>query len=612
MRLAGNPVRSTERTGIVIGLAFVLVVMLAGCGGPEPTATPAPEIPPITRSSLDLEGSSWILTTLNGADLFPDTHITLGFAGGQASGFAGCNAYGGPYAAGDDGTLSIAMLEVTAQACLEPEGVMEQEDAYLKAFQGAAAYRVVRDRLHLLDTRGDPLLVFSRKEELAMDPGKLLRTVWQLVSLNGASPVEGSIITLAFHDGSHASGQAGCREYTAAYEASGDKIRFPFLSMSGDDACLADEALYRQEGRYTDALSWATNYLLDEGRLEISTARGEVLIFEPPSVGPVVRPEHAGPGFPPTNYGCASPVSMVWSSHRLDGLSQQVQGALDGAGIEGAEATAEAYGEDWFEQVEGGGSATLCNFSVMETDFHVLVPVKSLTDLDDLGARLAQVLAVLDRFPPEDTPGQQAGRVSVTFVSPDNKEGWVWFSVTEGVQAREQGLEEGALLKALRYQQGAGPAAEPEAGATSQTPAFDLGACEPYLDLVISFEGGEGQALSTSYQCAGAHVDSTGQSPGSVPSSVPLNSPLRLRFGEEAPPESVEVRIYPGSGASASFFMWPEELPTGAEPIARFEPVAGPDYEIVPQIPRGEYSMVIRAIWAGGAEVFYALGFNLE
>ena len=97
-----------------------------------------------------------------------------------------------------------------------------------------------------------------------------------------------------------------------------------------------------------------------------------------------------------------------------------------------------------------------------------------------------------------------------------------------------------------------------------------------------------------------------------MPSSVPLNAPLRLRFGEEAPPESVEVRIYPGSGASASFFMWPEELPTGAEPIARFEPVAGPDYEIVPQIPRGEYSMVIRAIWAGGAEVFYALGFNLE
>ena len=33
--------------------------------------------------------------------------------------------------------------------------------------------------------------------------------------------------------------------------------------------------------QYTDALTWATNYRLGEGRLEIETARGEVLIFEP-------------------------------------------------------------------------------------------------------------------------------------------------------------------------------------------------------------------------------------------------------------------------------------------------------------------------------------------
>ena len=76
---------------------------------------------------------------------------------------------------------------------------------------------------------------------------------------------------------------------------------------------------------------------------------------------------------------------MVWSSHRLDGLSQQVQDALDAAGIEGAEATAEAYGEDWFEQGEAGGSPTLCNFSVMETDFHIVLPVETLADLDGLG-----------------------------------------------------------------------------------------------------------------------------------------------------------------------------------------------------------------------------------
>jgi hypothetical protein len=49
--------------------------------------------------------------------------------------------------------------------------------------------------------------------------------------------------------------------------------------------------LYWQEGAYTDALTWATNFRLGEGRLEIETARGEVLVFEVMDDGPVVSPE---------------------------------------------------------------------------------------------------------------------------------------------------------------------------------------------------------------------------------------------------------------------------------------------------------------------------------
>ena len=597
---------------LFIGLALALTALLAGCDVLDQGITPAPEASATPGIAADVDGSEWILATLRGAELRPGTNITLGFADGVASGFAGCNAYGGPYSMGAGGALSVSTLEVTAQDCQDPEGVMEQEGVYLAALQDAAAYQVAGDRLDLVDAGGASLLGFARKEEFAMDPGDLPRTVWQLFTLNGASPVEGSIIILAFHDDRHASGHAGCREYTITYEASGDKIRFPFLSMRGDDACLADEALYEQEGQYTDALSWATNYLLREGRLEIRTARGEVLVFEPLSVGPAVRAEHAGPDFPPTDYGCTSPVSMVWSSHRLEGLSQQVQGALDAAGIEGSEVTAEAYGEDWFEQDGAGGPLTLCNFSIMETDFDLRLQADSLADLDDLGALLTRALAVLDRFPPEDTPGQQPGQVSVAFVSRGGEETRIWFSVTEGVQAWEKGLEGGALLEALRDRQDASLATEPEADEAFQAPASEQDDCEPYLDLAISFEDGEGQAAVTSYQCGDAHVDSTGQSPGSMPVPVPANSSLRLRFGAEMQPERVEARIYPGAGVSAYFFRWPEDLPTGVEPVAKFERLADPEYEIAPKIPTGAYSMVIRATWQGDAEVFYALGFSLE
>jgi hypothetical protein len=58
--------------------------------------------------------------------------------------------------------------------------------------------------------------------------------------------------------------------------------------------------------------------------------------------------------------------------------------------------------------------------------------------------------------------------------------------------------------------------------------------------------------------------------------------------------------------------MWPEDLPTGVEPVARFERVAGPEFEILPGLPKGEYSMVIRAVWEGDIVVFYALNYRLE
>jgi len=259
-------------------MALALTVVLAGCGSAEQVTTESTTTP---GSAPHLDGSEWILVELKGASLAPGSNITLSFDGGSAGGFAGCNAYGAAYETAGDGALSIGLVERTAQACLEPQGVMEQEDAYLAALQEAAAYRVTGNGLEILDGAGASLLVFSRKERAAMDPRDLVQTSWQLVSLNGAQPVEGSTVTIVFAGDGSASGMAGCRDYTVTYEASGDEIRFPYLSMSGDDACLADEALYRQEGQYTDALTWATNYRLGQGQLEIHTARGEVLRFEP-------------------------------------------------------------------------------------------------------------------------------------------------------------------------------------------------------------------------------------------------------------------------------------------------------------------------------------------
>ena len=587
-----------QTAGVLVALA--LAVAAVACNSPdatiEPThfeAEPTGESVKLDRTAeiVDLDGTEWNLASLQRAGLLAGTNITLEFAEGNASGFAGCNAYGGPYTTEGE-RLEIQQLAITAQGCIEPEGIMDQESAYIEALQDGAFYRMADGRLQIENAARETVLVFDRKQEFAMEPGDLVRTVWQLVSTNGNPPVEGSTITLAFHDESHASGHAGCRDYTATYEASGDDIRFLAISMTGDDACLAQEDLYRQEGDYTDALTWATNYRLSEGQLELLTARGEDLVFEPLAGKPDPGLEGAGPDFPPTDYGCKEPVSMAWNSHRLEDLSEQVQKALVAAGLEGAQGHAEAYGEDWYEQAgDVGGNPTICNFSIMETDFYVTLPVDDLADLDGLGTRVAKVLAVLDGFPTEETPGSQAGYVEIAFVS-EGEDARLRFSVTEAAEARAGGLAGAALLDALRY---------------SGFP------CHGYLDLLVFFDGAQEQAVVTSYQCHNAHVDSTGKSPPSSPSfTIPAGEPLSFHLAAPQPPQTVDVRLYPGAGVSASFFRWPEDLPTKIEPLEQTQPGPASDFQVLSQAPAGIYSLVIRATWDEDVEVFYALSLGLE
>ena len=81
-----------------------------------------------------------------------------------------CNGYGGGFDSGwgrarDDGTLALPQpLAVTLQLCASPQGIMEQEEAYIEPLQGAATYRVIDDRLEIADASDEIALVFARQE----------------------------------------------------------------------------------------------------------------------------------------------------------------------------------------------------------------------------------------------------------------------------------------------------------------------------------------------------------------------------------------------------------------------------------------------------------------
>ncbi len=125
-------------------LAAALLVVLAACALPGlPTSDP-------------LEGTSWRLTTLAGAGLIPGTEITATFEGGEVSGRA-CNSYGGKYQVSGD-QLMVSEVFATEMACVDPQGIMEQEQAYLRLLTGAESFRLAGGQLSIVGAGGEELV----------------------------------------------------------------------------------------------------------------------------------------------------------------------------------------------------------------------------------------------------------------------------------------------------------------------------------------------------------------------------------------------------------------------------------------------------------------------
>jgi heat shock protein HslJ len=82
---------------------------------------------------------------------------------GALAGSTGCNRYTTTYTA-ERGSIEIAPPTVTELACTEPDGVMEQESAYLALLARVERYRVDSASLALLDTDGTTLVTFQRAQ----------------------------------------------------------------------------------------------------------------------------------------------------------------------------------------------------------------------------------------------------------------------------------------------------------------------------------------------------------------------------------------------------------------------------------------------------------------
>jgi heat shock protein HslJ len=110
---------------------------------------------------LTLNGTSWELESMAGMPLIEGRSITLNFEAAEIDGNAGCNHYFGGYTINSVGGLQFGMIGMTEMACLDPDGIMQQESAYL-SYLGTVV-KAVREgnQLKLQDAAGDDVLVYS-------------------------------------------------------------------------------------------------------------------------------------------------------------------------------------------------------------------------------------------------------------------------------------------------------------------------------------------------------------------------------------------------------------------------------------------------------------------
>jgi heat shock protein HslJ len=220
-----------------------------------------------------LEGTSWILTALNGAAPLPDTTITASFeADGNLSGSDGCNRYGANYEVdGDKITITPGMS--TMMAC--PDPVMEQAGEYMAALTLAISYQIQGDTLELLDAGGNALATF------APQPTSLPGTSWTVIGYNNGkggvvSVIIGTELTAVFGGDGTLSGSAGCNNYTASYEADDDGNISIGPAATTRMMCSEPEGIMEQETEYLAALETAATYNIEGERLQLRTAEGSL------------------------------------------------------------------------------------------------------------------------------------------------------------------------------------------------------------------------------------------------------------------------------------------------------------------------------------------------
>jgi heat shock protein HslJ len=231
-----------------------------------------------------LTDQTWQLSSLNGADVSGENKPILAF--GKANnilGSTGCNLFTGTFLIGGQGAINLSPVVTSATDC--PEALRAQEEAVIMALTTASTYKIEGDTLLISNPDNSQRAAFEKIAPLTLEG-----TSWVLNAYNdgqGAivAPIGGTQVTAEFEAGGNLSGSAGCKSYSATYEATEQTIQIS-PPVSTKMLCAQPEGVMDQETRYLQALEKATAYrnfgialvLYDENEQPLKTYTSSSLI----------------------------------------------------------------------------------------------------------------------------------------------------------------------------------------------------------------------------------------------------------------------------------------------------------------------------------------------
>jgi heat shock protein HslJ len=108
----------------------------------------------------NLNGTSWEMISYGGSALLPGTSMTVLFREGELNGSASCNHYFGSYKIQEE-DIQVEGLGWTEMACLDPEGIMEQEQTLMGLLSQATFYSI-QENLLLITTKTGEIIKFQK------------------------------------------------------------------------------------------------------------------------------------------------------------------------------------------------------------------------------------------------------------------------------------------------------------------------------------------------------------------------------------------------------------------------------------------------------------------